>query len=125
VDAYAFGILVYEVFNGGFLGTDQLTQPKLVPVSMQSGYKRLISANPKVRLSTAQFLEQGLRSGGFFETPLIHLTDGIENLGLKSEEEREELLRLVHARQILCPPFDRCVVCWRAYPRIFLKTFLN
>lgn len=95
MDAYAFGILVYEVFNGGFLGTDQLTQPKLVPVSMQPGYKRLISANPKVRLSTAQFLEQGLRSGGFFETPLIHLTDGIENLGLKSEEEREELLRLV------------------------------
>lgn len=92
VDAYLFGILVYEAFNAGFMSTDQLTQPKSVPVSMQPSYKRLISANPKGRLSTAQFLEQGLRSGGFFETPLIQLTDGIENLGIKSEEERDELL---------------------------------
>jgi len=59
---------------------------------MQPSYKRLINANPKVRLSTAQFLEQGLRSGGFFETPLIQLADGIENLGIKSEDERDELL---------------------------------
>jgi SCY1-like protein 1 len=92
-DAYDFGILVYEVFNGGFLGTDQLTQPKGVPPTMQQSYKRLINANPKARISTAQFLEQGQRSGGFFETPLIHLTDGIESLGLKSDGEREEFLR--------------------------------
>jgi SCY1-like protein 1 len=88
-----FGILVYEVFNNNYAGTDQLTQPKLIPVSMQQQYKRLISANPKIRVSVGGFLEQGLRSGGFFETPLIQLTDGIENLGLKSDVEREELLR--------------------------------
>lgn len=92
MDAYLFGILVYDVFNGGFTSTDQLSQPKNVPVSIQPSYKRLVSANPKVRLSTAQFLEQGLRSGGFFETPLIQLSDGIENLGIKSEAERDELL---------------------------------
>jgi SCY1-like protein 1 len=67
--------------------------PKLVPVNMQSSYKRLIAANPKVRISTGAFLEQGLRLGGFFQTPLIQLTDGIENLGLKTDEEREEIFR--------------------------------
>lgn len=92
-DAYSFGILVYEVFNVGFMGTDQLSQPKSVPPTMQQSYKRLINANPKARISTAQFLEQGQRNGGFFETPLIHLTDGIDNLGLKSDGEREEFLR--------------------------------
>jgi len=95
VDAYSFGILIYEVFNATFTGTDQLTQPKSVPPSMQQSYKRLVSANPKARISVAQFLEQGQRSGGFFETPLIHLTEGIENLGLKDEAEREEFLRYV------------------------------
>ncbi len=30
--------------------------------------------------------------GGFFETPLIAITDGIESLGLKNAEEREEFL---------------------------------
>jgi len=93
VDAYSFGILIYEVFNTTFTGTDQLTQAKSVPPTMQQSYKRLISANPKVRISVTQFLEQGQRSGGFFETPLIHLTEGIENLGLKDEAEREEFLR--------------------------------
>jgi SCY1-like protein 1 len=90
-----FGILIYEAFNGYFGGTDQLTIPKNVPVGMQPSYKRLISANPKVRNSVAQFLEQGIRAGGFFNTPLILLTDGIENLGLKNEEEREEVLSCV------------------------------
>lgn len=84
--------MIYEAFNGGYAGTEQLTQPKLIPVGIQPSYKRLISANPKVRISTAQFLEQGLRHGGFFETPLIRLTDDIENLGLKSEGERDDLL---------------------------------
>jgi SCY1-like protein 1 len=92
VDAYSYGILVYEVFNATFTGTDQLSQPKSVPPTMQQSYKRLINANPKARISVSQFLEQGQRSGGFFETPLIHLTDGIENLGLKNEGEREEFL---------------------------------
>ncbi|KAF2430708.1 protein kinase [Tothia fuscella] len=92
-DAYSFGIFVYEVFNGGFVGTDQLSQPKGVPPTMQQSYKRLINANPKSRISAGQFLEQGQRSGGFFETPLIHLTEGIDNLGLKSDGEREEFLR--------------------------------
>ncbi len=92
LDAYDFGILIYEVFNGGFTGSDQLSQPKSIPPSMQQSYKRLISASPKARISVAQFLEQGQRAGGFFETPLIHLTEGVENLGLKNEEEREEFL---------------------------------
>lgn len=87
-----FGILIYEVFNGGYTGPDQLTLPKQIPVGMQQQYKRLVSANPKIRVSVGGFLEQGLRSGGFFETPLIQLTDGIDNLGLKSDSEREELL---------------------------------
>ena len=92
-DSYSFGILIYEVFHPAFTGTDQLTHAKSVPPSMQQSYKRLISSNPKVRISVAQFLEHGQRNGGFFETPLIHLTDGIENLGLKDEAEREEFLR--------------------------------
>ena len=80
------------------MGTDQLSQPKSIPPSMQQSYKRLINANPKSRISAAQFLEQGERSGGFFETPLIHLTDGIENLAMKNESEREDFLRYVPHR---------------------------
>lgn len=92
-DAYGYGILISEVFNGGFSGSDQIGSTKGIPLQMQTSYKRLTHAAPKMRLSAAHFLEQGLRSGAYFDTPLIQLTDGIENLGLKSESEKDEFLK--------------------------------
>ncbi|KAK0106893.1 hypothetical protein ONS95_003612 [Cadophora gregata] len=92
VDAYNFGTLIFEVFNGDFMGGDQAGQTKNIPPSMHSTYRRLVNSNPKARVSTGAFLEQGRRSGGFFNTPLIKLTEGVDNLGMKSEEEREEFL---------------------------------
>lgn len=92
IDAYGFGTVVFETFNGSFQGTDQLGQVKSVPPTMQQSYRRLINPSPKARSSVGQFLDQGQRAGGFFQTPLISLTDGIENLGLKGEIERDELL---------------------------------
>ncbi|KAL9006413.1 MAG: hypothetical protein Q9188_000818 [Gyalolechia gomerana] len=60
---------------------------------MHQSYKRLLQQNPKVRLGVSHFREQGRRSGGFFETPLIKLSEGIESLGLKSDGEREDFLK--------------------------------
>ncbi|OJD33634.1 protein kinase [Diplodia corticola] len=92
IDAYGFGTVVFETFNGSFQGTDQLGQIKSIPPTMQQSYRRLINPSPKARSSVGQFLDQGQRAGGFFQTPLISLTEGIENLGLKGEVERDELL---------------------------------
>lgn len=92
-DSFGLGILIFEVFNGGFRGADQLGQSKSIPPTMIQSYRRLTNSNPKVRLSAAHFLEQGKRAGSFFETPLIRLTTDIDNLGLKSESERDQVLR--------------------------------
>ncbi|KAF2872409.1 armadillo-type protein [Massariosphaeria phaeospora] len=92
IDAYNFGTLMFEVFNGSYSGSDQLGQMKSIPPSMQQPYKRLLNPNPKARLSVGQFLDQGKRIGGFFQTPLIQVTEDIESLGLKAEDERNELL---------------------------------
>ena len=96
VDSYDFGILVFEVFNGGCITADQIGQIKNIPPSMHQSYKRLLNANPKARLSVSHFRDQGRRSGGFFETPLIKLSEGIDSLGLKSEGEREGFLRFAY-----------------------------
>lgn len=93
VDAYNYGILVSEVFNAGFSGSDQIGSTKNIPLDMQNSYKRLTHAAPKMRLSVAHFLEQGIRNGGFFDTPLIDLTNGIDNFGLKSDAEKDEFLK--------------------------------
>ncbi|PHH88598.1 hypothetical protein CDD83_7325 [Cordyceps sp. RAO-2017] len=92
VDSFSFGTLIFEVFNGDFTGSDQSGQTKNVPPTMQSGYKRLCNANPKARISVANFLDQGNRRGSFFDSPLIKLTEGIDNLGVKSPSERDEFL---------------------------------
>jgi len=75
------------------MGPDQAGQTKNIPPTMHSSYRRLVNSNPKARVSVGNFLEQGRRSGGFFNTTLIKLTDGVDNLGMKSEEEREEFLK--------------------------------
>ena len=93
LDAYNLGTLIFEVFNGDFMGRDQAGQTKNVPPSMHQSYKRLVIANPRSRLSVGHFLEQGKKNGGFFETPLIKLTEGVESLGVKNENEREEFLK--------------------------------
>ncbi|KDB24428.1 SCY1 protein kinase [Trichophyton interdigitale MR816] len=92
VDAYNFGVLIYEAFNGSFQSPEQAGQTSNIPPSMRPSYKKLMNPNPKLRLSVAHFLEQGKRSGGFFQTPLIRLSQDIESLGLKSEEEREQFI---------------------------------
>lgn len=75
------------------MGGDQAGQTKNIPPSMHSSYRRLVNSNPKQRLSVGNFLDQGRRNGGFFETPLIKLTETVDNLGVKTEDEREEFLK--------------------------------
>ncbi|KAI5818373.1 kinase family protein-like protein, partial [Pyronema omphalodes] len=91
-DSWGYGILIYEAFNGVFNGADQLPQPKKVPPGMQTAYKGLITANPKTRLSVADFLKKGLQNRSFFEIPLIKISEFIENIGLKGASEREVFL---------------------------------
>lgn len=92
VDAFNYGLLIFEAFNGDYRGTDQAGQTKNLPPSMHSSYKRLCNANPKARISVANFLDQGSRTGAFFDTKLIKLTEGIDNLGVKSASDREAFL---------------------------------
>ena len=107
-DSYGFGALIFEVFNGSFRGSDQAGQTTNIPPSMHQSYKRLMNPNPKLRLSVDHFLEQGQRSGGFFETPLIRLTQDIDSLGLKSDTERNEFIRLVERLCMRCTAFADC-----------------
>lgn len=75
------------------MAPDQAGLTNGIPSTMHSSYRRLVNSNPKARVSVGNFLEQGRRNGGFFNTPLIKLTESIDNLGMKSEEEREEFLK--------------------------------
>ena len=95
-DSFDYGLLIAECFNGHCIQSDQATQAPSIPSDMAQTYRRLFHGNPKARLSTANFLEHGRRKGGFFQTPLINLTEGVDRLGLMSDGERDEFFRCVH-----------------------------
>jgi SCY1-like protein 1 len=99
VDSFGFGTLIFEVFNGDFSSPDQAGQTQSIPPAMHASYKRLVNATPKARITISAFLDQGRHSSSFFNTPLINLTEGVENLGVKSPEERDQFLRL----EMPCP----------------------
>lgn len=95
MDSFNLGTLILESFSGDYAGSDQAGQTKSIPPTMHASYKRLVNANPRSRLSVAHFIDQGTRRGAFFDTPLIKLTDGVDNLGVKTAEERDQFLRCV------------------------------
>lgn len=126
VDSFDFGVLIYEVFNGDFAGGDQAGQTKNVPPTMHSSYKRLCNANPKARISVSAFLDQGNRTGSFFDSPLIKLTEGIDNLGVKTPAEREKFLEYVFARRhALMIQTDLLLVIWINLLMTFPRSFSN
>ncbi len=96
VDAYQYGELIFEVFGGGDRRPGVNAPKGNVPQNMYQAYRRLWNDDPKLRLSVGHFLDQGLRNGGFFDTRLIQLTEGIEKLGLQTENERQEFLGCVY-----------------------------
>ncbi|KAI0997105.1 N-terminal kinase-like protein [Podosphaera aphanis] len=91
VDAYQYGILIYEVFNDIFTGEFTTGKANKIPMPMQSSFRRLVNINPKARISVGAFLDQGSRHGGFFNTPLIKLTEAIDSLAMKSSEQEREV----------------------------------
>ena len=93
IDSFDYGLLVAECFNGTFIPAEQAAQASNIPQQMLQTYRRLFHASPKARLSTGNFLDQGRRSGGFFQTALINLTEGVDRLGLMSDGERDEFFR--------------------------------
>ena len=110
VDSYEYGLFIHEVFNKGVILPDQVGQTKNIPPSIHQSYKRLLNANPKARLTVSHFLEQGRRSGGFFETPLIRLSEGVDSLGLKNDAERANLLKYVWSPMKMQSCLDKALV---------------
>ncbi len=66
VDAYDYGILLHETFNGSFMGGDQLSAPKSIPPTMQQSYKRLIQCKPESENISSRISGAGSTYGRIF-----------------------------------------------------------
>ena len=102
MDAYGYGLLLIELFGGSRLVPGGTPDVARLPTDMQQICKRMLNVNPRIRPSVSQLLEQGRRSGGFFQVQAIDLSEDIDSLGLKSEAERHVFLRYLSYTAAVC-----------------------
>lgn len=96
-DALKFGALVCELLGADNASTKDGTVENLVssavntPKTMIPHLKKCLQASVATRYTVQQFLKFGEHS--YFDTPLIHVWKGLDNLTLKSENEKLDLFQ--------------------------------
>jgi SCY1-like protein 1 len=93
VDSWAFGCLVFSVFNGQLSRTEQLTTLGNIPQKLHQGYKGLLQHNMSGRIPLAKFLESTTRSGGYFDDEFVKTSVFLDEIALKTSEEKEAYVK--------------------------------
>jgi SCY1-like protein 1 len=84
-DAWALGCTIYNVFHGSFSSPQQLASATLIPPSLLPDYKKLLATNPGNRLNPKYLLE----NCPFFQNELVSSVEFLNNLALKSPQEKD------------------------------------
>ncbi|CAG8513841.1 12769_t:CDS:10 [Ambispora leptoticha] len=87
-DAWNYGTLIYEAYNGPFTSVDQLQNAGEIPQAIYIEYKDLINQNPQFRTNISVFMENGLRVGGIFQNDLVQVNLFLENMNIKEASEK-------------------------------------
>lgn len=83
-DAWSLGCTIFHIFNANFSSPQQLAQTGNVPETLLADYKKLLATNPANRLNPRALLESP-----FFRNDLVSCVDFLDNLALKSAQEKE------------------------------------
>lgn len=85
---WAFACLLYYVYNDNQVRSSDLASASNVPPALRTQYRKAIDATPARRPSPVKFL-----ASSFFDTPFIKRMDFLENLAIKSPEEKAEFYK--------------------------------
>ena len=93
IDVWAFGCLIYYVFNGlGNLTRSSLENRGKIPSSLFRHYRSLTVVNPSDRAPLEKFLKMTLTANGYFDDKFIKTSLFLEQLALKDKIEKEDFL---------------------------------
>lgn len=96
-DMYGFACLMYYVFNGQIRSTD-LAAATNIPPAIRTHYRKAIDDNPLRRPNPQKVL-----SSSYFDTAFIKRMDFLENLAVKSPDEKVEYYKELCANLISLP----------------------
>lgn len=95
IDSWAFGCLIFEIFNGIPSRVENLVSPGAIPANLLPCYKALLSQNPKNRLTFTKFLDICGRLQGFFDDEFVKSCVFLDEIALKSPQEKEDFVKYV------------------------------
>jgi SCY1-like protein 1 len=89
-----------QVFHAQFQSPQQLASASLIPPSLLGDYKKLLATNPSSRLNARTMLEQC----PFFQNDLVSSVEFLNNLALKSAQEKDAFFTRFASRVGEFPP---------------------
>ncbi|KAJ3377392.1 hypothetical protein HDU84_008677 [Entophlyctis sp. JEL0112] len=94
VDSWAFGTLIFEIFNGAtsIQSRDALMDIRAIPKTLVNHYKMLLNSNPNARHQVAQVFEACCSPHGYFANDFINFVLALEQFGLKDVHEKDAFL---------------------------------
>ncbi|KAJ0408744.1 hypothetical protein P43SY_001968 [Pythium insidiosum] len=97
-DMWAFACLAYYVFNDSQLRTNDLASASNIPHALRMQYRKAVEADPRRRPSPDKVL-----ASSYFDTPFIKRMDFLENLAVKTPEEKVEFYKDLGANLATLP----------------------
>ncbi|XP_040574474.1 N-terminal kinase-like protein [Lepeophtheirus salmonis] len=86
LDAWGFGCLIWEMFNGSLGSTKNLSRLGHIPKDLCSSYMELVASNPRKRPSP-KVLHSRLKNS-YFKNDIIDTVSFLEELQIQEEDEK-------------------------------------
>lgn len=99
VDMWAFACLLYYVFNDSQIRSSDLQSASNIPPALRTQFRKAIDAHPARRPSPQKVL-----GSSYFDTAFIKRMDFLENLAIKTPEEKVEFYKDLCANLDSLPP---------------------
>ena len=99
-DTYVLAMLIFAMYNPGLPIPNITSNPSpsvagAIPKQLLPIWRRMLTPNPKTRLSTPAFVNEVESTGFWANNPLAALVESLEGFELKSEADKLSVLRVV------------------------------
>ena len=99
-DTYLLALLIFTLYNPTSPLPNLSAQPTpssagLIPKSLFALWKRMLSPNPRARLTTTSFIAEAHSASFWSGNPLVALVEALDGFELRSEGEKLAVLRTI------------------------------
>jgi len=93
IDAWGFGCLIWEIFNGPMKKSSDLQAVSKIPRKLLPQYCELVTANPKSRLNPKNFQEDCKKTGQYFDNDFVRANLFLQEIQIKDISEQKEFFQ--------------------------------